>query len=258
MIDRVQRERWAVARQEKGLVPGSADFARHGLAARLDEVGVLAVVLPPDPLACDVEFTDALLDAVLPRTFAGVMQQSISSLNGPFRTADAAYTAAYPPEQPRAYVAVRRDGGTEGAIGSYAFRVNNDNGVRRYWLSMLVHLARQVIDAQRRLLTAPGTTLANGPHELVVALRHAQGAQLGDYAEGWYKPSSLFGDQMPTCAVAEPVVRLDVAEWPTGDAEIEQLVIRAAGRISDTFNDSARRFLVPRGPQAGTLDRGYA
>jgi hypothetical protein len=123
---------------------------------------------------------------------------------------------------------------------------------------MLVHLTRQVIDTQRRLLTAPDTTAANGAHELVIALRDAQGAQLGSYADGWADPGSFWDEDIPTCAEAEPIIRLDVDEWPTDDDQAEQLLIRASSRISDTFNDEHRRFLVRSGPHAGTLRPEYA
>jgi hypothetical protein len=69
MITYEQRLAWARERTGVGLGGDALDVTRHPAAARLDEPTVFAMLLPPDPLAPALDFTDVL--SVLPQQLSG-------------------------------------------------------------------------------------------------------------------------------------------------------------------------------------------
>jgi hypothetical protein len=241
-----------------GLTPGEPGFGAGGLAAMLRTPGIQVIVLPADVLATDIDFGDELLGEVLPQRFDGATANVVSLLPALRRSDGAAYRySADSSNRVRAYVALRRNGGIEAGIaGGAAHYQPRDGGPRIYRLFVLVHLARQALAAQSRLVAQ---SASRQPYQIVMAVPGGGAALLGGYAEGWEQPEHMFDDEAPTAEANDPLIELEVDEWPPDDAGQDELLERFCERISDAFNDGQRRFrAAPNTEGAGTIKPSYA
>jgi hypothetical protein len=264
-VDSKQHDVWLDERKRRHLQPGSEQFSASGLMERLDEPVVHVAVLPGEPRACPVEFMDTALDTrVLPERFEGQTAHGVSLLDGTARSSTALMRYASSGDQRwRAYVALRRDGGIEAGFGATARYQYGENsrwaGVFAYRLYVIVHLVRVVIDTQAGLirdLAADGAPIELAPYELCVALPGAGGAILASFADGWQEPDHSFSTQ--TCLERDPLVRVQLDEWPDTAERREALLIRVADRVCDTFGANQRLYCPPSGSDAGELSPSYA
>ncbi len=258
-----QQECWARERERRRLVPGNTGFAKDGLMAHLDEPGVLVTVMPSTPLRQPVDFSDALL-SLLRRGFSGQTRKAVPAMDRETSTAGALVCfATGGTDSWRAFVAARRDGGTDVGFGSLV-RSRRDGGEQQgswaYRLYILVNVVRVAIETQSRLLEwfhSEGLAVEElQPFELAVAIPAAGGSILIGLAEGWDRVVDDF-EPTPSCLEPDPLIRIQVDHWPQTEEEREDLLGRVADRIGNAFGSVRRRHLPPW-DQAGRLAPEYA
>lgn len=258
-----QQERWARERERRALVPGKTGFAKDGLMAHLDEPGVLVTVMPSTPLRQPVDFDEALL-SLLPRGFSGQTRNAVSAMDSETSTSGALVRfATGGTDSWRAFVAARRDGGTDVGFGSLVRSRRDEGGqqgISAYRLFILVNVVRVAIETQCRLLEwFRGAALAIEdlqPFELAAAIPAAGGSILIGLADGWERVMPTFAPP-PSCLEPDPLIRVQVDHWPQTEEEREELLGRVADRICNAFGSLRRRHLPPW-DQAGRLAPEYA
>lgn len=259
-----QRKVWQDERERRGLVPGHSDFGRLGLMTRLDVPCALVTTLPADPLRPGLDFDDSGLGTfVLTQRFTGLTANCLSMLDRLSSTSASLvrYSDDRTPEgRWRSFVGLRRDGGVDVGIGSVARRTHGPDsalaGQSAYMLFVLVQAVRAAVETQTRLADRLKLD-PSPPMEVDVALPGAEGAYLGGFADGWALPEHGL-DEPRQCLEPDPLVRIEVDEWPDEDHQGE-LVHRLAQRICDSFGVREPRFLVNQGrPGAGRLLPAYA
>jgi hypothetical protein len=254
VIDHAQTRAWAKARVRLGL--GGDTPARRDV---MSEAGVRVGVLPPEPLGNQVDFDDEMISAVLPQRFEGRTANSVAHLDQVRRTASMVCRLASAGDgKVRGYVGLRRDGGVEAGLDADVVRYESgEQRTRVYRLFTMVHLIRQVIVVQAAAVTAE--LVPNGPFQIVLVAPDGQLGRLGGYAPGWHEPEPMWGD-LPVAA-EEPLIVMDVSEWPVEEDDSEALLQRFAARICDAFNDGYRRFRSvdhPGEPLGSAIDPTWA
>lgn len=267
MVTFEQQERWYRARQRRSLDPAKEGFGVTGLLARLDGPGIFITVIPADDLAQPIDFTDDLPGQILPDRFTGATAGGVAFLPRIVITSTALVRCdshANSDMSWRAFLALDRCGGVQGAIGKTArYRsesAHDDTPSPVLRLFVLVHLARVVVGSQTRMIdwaneTTPRTSI-DGPFEVVVALPETTGMALGGLNEGWEPPDLAFDP--PRASEENVMVRVQVEEWPTQASDCERLALRIVDRTCEAFGDRQQRYFR-RGVQgAGTLGPDYA
>lgn len=258
-----QQERWARERERRGLVPGNTGLAKDGLMAHLDEPGVLVTVMPSTPLWQPLAFDAALLSC-LPRVFSGQTRRAVSVLDRETTTAEAVVRFATSGNDPwQAFLAARRDGGTDLGFGSLVRSRRDEGGQQPIWayrLFILVNVVRVAIETQCRLLERfrIGALAVEDlqPFELAVAIPAVGGSILTGLAEGWDRPAYTF-EPPPSCLERDPLIRVQVDHWPQTEEEREEFLGRVADRICNAFG-GLRRWYMPSWDQGGRLAPEYA
>lgn len=244
-MDCDQRKVWVDERERRGVVSGRVGFGSDGLFARLDRPGVVVFALSAEPGRPMLDFRDARLLGALPERFTGITRNAIELLPRVATTSTSIvrYSDANSPGSPwRGMVALRRDGGVEVAIGSPASRLIGSESLlanrTAYHLYVLVHAARLVTETQARLLELLAMSELL-PLEINVAVPGALGALLDGFAAGW--PAAGDFGHISECLEEDPLVRLEVEEWPEDTTE---LVISMAQRVCEAFGIRETRYLV--------------
>lgn len=122
--------------------------------------------------------------------------------------------------------------------GTLTFRMTTILG--RYW-SGLVEYTRII---ERFDLS--------GPFEIALALVNTQGAQLGQFAEGWIEPFGRGHRELAPCSDAHLLYLREFNKWPPHE-ETEQLVRDVGGWLDDSWGVSQRRCVAHHGEQSGKL-----
>lgn len=249
-MDREQRVAWEDERRCRGLVPGHADFGRAGLMLHLDQPCVLVTTLPSDTLRPFLDFDHPGLVDIFPLQFKGQLANSVTHLNYLTTTSDALVRYALIGAGGwRGFVAARRDGGVDVGLGSVARFTYRDGsvvaaGTVGYKLFALTHALRVAVETQAALI-AKVEPAGVGPIEIDVALPGAGGSVLTGFAEGWANPEHGSDDPVQ-CLEADPLVRLEVEEWPSAE-DTHDLVFRSALRLCNSFGILEARFLPRQG-----------
>lgn len=263
MITAEQHDRWERARRRWRLDPASAEFGTGGLMACLDGPGVAAIVMPSEVRAQHLQFENGVPNQV-PTTFEGITANGVGTL--PYTASTSTGFARYSPAGDGTtwlgYVAVRRDGGVEAAIGSGSryraqFRAGPATIIRLY---TVIHMIRQAVETQSALLAEDGEVkeVADqlAPFDLVVALPKTDDTWLGCYNDGWEHPEHLHDPPRPI--ESNVLVRHQVEQWPTERADRNGLLFKMADRVSAALGDRERRWVARTGANAGTLHLNYA
>ena len=262
-----QRDGWRRERERRGLVRDEPEFGSVGRMALLDQPRLFVSILPSDPLAQPLGFSDeALTGFVLTQRFSGLTANGVAALSNVTTTADALvrYSDSGSGSPWRAFVGLLRDGGIEVGIGSTVRYELDTSGGRpattAYRLFVLVHALRAAIESQARLLARLDETGFDTarlhPFEINFALPGAQGAVLGGLADGWEEPQYAFSPSV--CLDRDVLVRLELDEWPQARDEQDGLIRAAADRICNAFGTNEPLYLARVGNLAGRLSPDYA
>jgi len=236
---------------------------------RLDQPGVVVTVLPTDPLRPALSFADAALAAnILPERTSGYTANVVNPIGEVTSTSEALVRYSTNANGTwRAFAAIKRDGGTQIGFDAHSARHERQapDGTPRppvYYLFVLVHAARIAIDAQAKLAEwmprAGFEPDEFAPYELVVTIPGAGGGILGGFPPGWREPSRSFDDDLCRCFEQDPVLRLEVENWPLDQGTRQHLLEAVADRIGDAFGDRRQCHLAREGPAAGTTPVDYA
>jgi hypothetical protein len=140
------------------------------------------------------------------------------------------------------YLALHRHGGVELTHGNLAYPVR---GTRVFALRQIVGLTWIAAPLQYEVAER---WHINPPFELTVALRNANTAVLGSFAEGWREPETAFGDSA-TCIEDHVLLR-----WELDGVDAEVLALSVGDRLEQAFGSTLRRHLANRGDCAGRFD----
>lgn len=247
-----RRTRWRRARAVCHLLDvEDSEFARGGLARRLDEVSVRCLVLPDDP-----ERSLAVTDEELLARLESTAQQSgkahnVSNLWGYGKSASAAGAALYGYDSScsgpwNQYLCLRADGGLEIGLGSQAVWTQNET--KCFFLTAIVARLWSAFAVHAELLMPQ----ADGPWEVTLALVGTEGSLLGGLAEGWEQPFGGFHDATP-CRNSNVLIRVERDDLPSaGDAR--EFAFTLGGLIENAWGYAIRRFIARTGPLEGQLD----
>lgn len=231
-----------------------SDFALGGLATRLREPTVRALLLPPDPDA-DVLPIDEPLWAWLET------QKTIAVDGRPVRFGDQQYPTAhaaalvngYGSTEPwNSYLAVHRSGALELGLGDRGGweRQNRDGEpVRMFNLISVVTYTWAMLSFSAVLNDRVGLA---GPSQLTIALRNTKGALLGNVGEGWAESDS-FQNTVGGCPEDHLLWHLSIDE-PPGEEAQKRLAFAVGDRIEDAWGMTQRRYLARVGDRDGHLD----
>lgn len=266
-MDPEQQERWLRARSRRSLDPADPQFGKAGLFGELDGDGIGVLVLPADDLAQPVDFTDELL-ARIPVRFTGRTANGVGSLHAVTSTSGALvrFATGADGEGWGGFIAVERCGGVQcgaGATSRYLMPmgVSGATGPPVLRLFVLAHMVRVAVQLQTSLIEWAAAQLPKvpieGPFEVAVVIPKTSGMVLGGLNDGWEQPEHSL---LPPTRVNETnvLVRTQVADWPVGDDENRDLVLRSLERACEAFGDRDRRY-ISRGPAtSGTMHHNYA
>jgi hypothetical protein len=140
------------------------------------------------------------------------------------------------------YLALHRHGGVELAHGNLAYPVRD---TMVFALRQIVGLTWIAVALQSEVADR---WHVNPPFELTVALRHANGAILGSFAEGWPEPQTVFWDSA-ACIEDDILLR-----WEVDGVDAEVLALEVGDRLEQAFGSTLRRHLANRGDYAGRFD----
>jgi len=250
------RARWRRHRELVQLVdPQRPEFAKGGLASRVQDISVRLLVLPADPDLATIEF-DGLFWAWW-ANHAGVSLPDVAIAWGDSQSSRPSASAALHATQARSlddpytmsrYLAVHRNGAVEMSLGEYgAFE---RDGIRLFLLTSIV------VRCWAALVTAQAVAdkwSIPGPWELTLALCTTRNAVLANVGEGWAEPGSFDAGTPRRCPEPGLLFRLDLEVLPEDEA-IQTLAERLGGWIEDSFGYRERRFRARRGPFDGRLD----
>lgn len=255
-LDSRQHDIWTSERARRHLDTDNANFARSGLAARLDDVGVVVAVLPAEPRSTEIDLPD--IEERIPDRFRGPTGNGVSTLHWTVASADALAKASVRDTGWRGYAAIHRNGGAETGIGSPTRYRDEGSELTMYRLFVLVHAVRITVETQAKVFADPAAVPADiGPFEILVAVPDAAGSVLGGRADGWEPAERAFSDTR--CPDNNLLVRVHVDTWPADPEGQTELVVRLGDRICDAFGHTQRLFAPPKGrPNAGVLDPTYA
>lgn len=244
---RARRAEWRRYRENLGVSESvsAEQFARRGLAAHADPLDLRIVVLPADPNATDVvpldTETDAWLSEHRPSPYDG---RPVEFGHTTRATSHALVRASWYRDDQlwNRYLAIHRHGGVEtgDAQATWEPRGRRTFALRPIVAAVWSALAIQV-EAAKRWQVA-------GPWEFTVALRNADGAALGDFAEGWAAVGE-FGRESALCI--EPTV---VHRWEIDEIVPEELALDVGNRLENSFGTTLRRHLANRGELNGRFD----
>ena len=252
VIDYAQRRAWAHERARVGAAEEHLELSRHPAFARLPELTVAAMLLPPDPLAPALEFDDVF--PAIPSQLNGQIRNAVSLLSSEELTGTHALRhSSAPYEGPAKFVAgVARHGGAIAGAGSPGiYQARGEPPQRIYRLFVIVAVVRAALVTQAAVIDRLGAEagLPDGPWELTVAMPGGQGAWLGAYAPGWHPVEHL--DSPPMCMAANPVVRLEIDHFPTDRDGIGSLLEQAMSRVVNIFGTAEPLYADARNVSAG-------
>lgn len=255
VADHDQRRVWKRERERTGLAEDALDLTRHPALALLGDPKVCAVLLPADPLAPLLDF-DQAVDAV-PATLDGQIRNQVSYLGSEQVTGTHALrtsrTSRTSHDQPPDFLAgVARHGGAVAGVGSAAYYTTKDDPPwRLYRLFAIVAVVRTALQTQAAVILrlGSGTDLAGGPWELTIAVPGAKGSLLGAYAPGWQPAEHV--DNPPMCTAENPVVRLEIEQFPTDPDGVAALLDLAMGRAVNIFGTTDPLYAYAKNPGGG-------
>lgn len=236
-----QRARWARHRDLQRLnIEFGDEFASGGLGRHVESLDFRLLFVPADPEASAVPLDNTTMEwlkeqcsnaPVLPRHHKRATVQALVSYEQ--QREDRGWDA---------YVAVHKHGGVEvGAAISYAVRDTRVFRLRTA-VSMAAAVTRMQIDAAERWQIEP-------PYELLVALRNARGATLGNFAEGWVEPGQGLFD-FEVALEDHVLLRRELHRA----FEPESIAVDVGDDLERAFGTTLRRHLAGRGEHEGRLD----
>ena len=227
------------------------DFARSGLAKRVQDLAFRLLVLPydPDVERFGIDDTASHLDA----------HQGINIGNGNIRFGTGVVPTAYATalvtqhgdDMPwERYVAIHRNGAIELGLGD-RFRTHTDpNGV----VSKLVRLVTDASFTWATLELARSVhSDANGqPHLLVVALPDTAGALLCNFGVGYVEPRSHY-DQRVRCSNEHLLWHIELDRLPSDLDGTSALALEVASRITNAWGMAQTLYVDRIGDFEGQL-----
>jgi hypothetical protein len=241
----VQRARWWRYRTGQHLMLEAGEhFALGGLARYADDPDLRLVFLPSDPDGDPVPLGSETLDWLKeprPTPYGGQPPRW-----GQRTRATSSALVIYEQYRDDAgwgqYLALHRHGGVELTHGNLAYPVR---GTRVFALRHIVGLTWIAAALQSEVAER---WHVNPPFELTIALRHANAAVLGSFAEGWREPQAAFGDSA-TCIEDHILLR-----WELDELDAEVLALAVGDRLEQAFGSTLRRHLANRGDYVGRFD----
>lgn len=231
-----------------------ADFALGGLATRLREPTVQALLLPSDPEAEALNIDDALWAWLEAQKSVAVDGRAVRFGDQKYPTAHAAaLVSGYGSKEPwNSYLAVHRSGVIElglGDRGGWERQNREGETVRMFNLISIVTYTWAMLTFAAALdeRVAP-----EGPRQLTIALRGTKGALLGNVGEGWAEPDS-FQNTVGGCGEENLLWHLNIEESPNDEAQ-KRLAYGVGDRIEDAWGVAQRRYLARIGDRDGQLD----
>jgi hypothetical protein len=240
-----QRARWWRYRTGQRLtIEAGEDFALGGLARYADDPDLRLVFLPSDPDGDPVPLGSETLDWLKePRpTPYGGRPPRWGHRNRATSSALVIYEQYRDDAGWGQYLALHRHGGVELTHGNLAYPVR---ATRVFALRQIVGLTWIAAALQSKLAERWHVT---PPFELTVALRNANAAVLGSFAEGWPEPETVFWDSA-TCIEDHVLLR-----WELDRVDAEVLALAVGDRLEQAFGSTLRRHLANRGDYAGRFD----
>lgn len=244
MIDRQQRQAWAAGRAHAGLADDDLDPAKHPVFARITDLSVAIMLLPADPLAPVLDFTDAW--PLIPHYLAGRLADGVGDLQHEEVTGSHVFRSSRSAaDETVMAVGLARHGGVFAGVG-HPGRYRMDNGRPVVRLSSIVGAVRVALTTQVNALAPTGerSVAPAGPWELTIAVPGARGAVLGAYASPqWGKVED--NEAPPTCTMEHPLVRLEIPEFPD-EAGLPALLAHAMSRAVNIFGTTTEFYANPR------------
>jgi hypothetical protein len=240
-----QRARWWRYRTGQHLMLETGEnFALGGLARYADDPDLRLVFLASDPDGDPVPLDSETLDWLKePRpTPYGGQPPRWGHRNRATSSALVMYEQYRDDAGWGQYLALHRHGGVELAHGNLAYPLR---GTRVFALRQIVGLTWIAAALQSEVAER---WHVNPPFELTVALRNANAAVLGSFAEGWREPQTAFGDSA-TCIEDHVLLR-----WELDGVDAEVLALAVGDRLEQAFGSTLRRHLANRGDYAGRFD----
>lgn len=232
----------------------SQDFARGGLASRLDSMLARMFLLPEDPGTECWDFDSAfwaklekhkivdlgngkihLGNELIPTTHAAAIVNKYGN--------DAAWLR---------YAAIHRNGMVEFGLGERRHQQANggdSEGPAFVDLVRIVGFAWAMAELARKL----GSDQAPGPYLLTVALPDTRGALLTGRAEGYAHPGD-YNYVIQPCHDEHLLWNIELEELPTDIAELQQLALRVGSRIENAWGERRQTYLDCTGSHEGQLD----
>jgi hypothetical protein len=241
-----QRARWLRYRTGQHLtIETGEDFALGGLARYAEDPHLRLVFLPSDPDGDPVSLESETLDWLKePRpTPYGGRAPRWGHRNRVMSNALVMYDQYRDDAGWAQYLALHRHGGVELAQSNIAYPVR---GARVFALRQIVGLTWIVAALQSEAAERWDVT---PPVELTVALRNANGAVLGSFAEGWAEPETAFWDSA-TCIEDHVLLRWELDEG----IDAGTLALSVGDRLEHAFGSTLRRHLAHQGEYAGRFD----
>lgn len=252
-ITEVHRERWRRVRGSMRLLdPQAKDFAEGRLSRIVKGCSVRMLMLSGDPEANYIEFDGEfwkwwLSERKDPVTggvayWGSAARPTLSAaLRGDSR-GNGQFTR---------FVALRRDGGLEMALGSEGvYSLNRQRETLVFRLTLVVGRVWAALELYHEVIQHFSL---KGPWEICLAIPNTAGSMLGGLGEGWAEPAEYYGD-LPPCDEPGLLLRREISQFP--DAEgIQALAFSFGAQLEDAWGRKERRFLARHGEFAGQFDR---
>jgi hypothetical protein len=251
-----QRARWDRALAIEGLDDvHRQDFSDRGLHTKLVRPSARLLLLPPDPRAAPVRFDESFWAWFEDLGSADLGGGRAVRIGRNYRPTPNAAVITYEPggyEKWSSYFAVHRSGAVECGLGDRAVWERKDddgNVIRTFGLTPIVgHAWALLVNAAR---VAERYDL-DGPFQLTVALVGTDGAQLGQFGEGWIEPYS-YEHRLGPCVEKHLLWHLELENLPAEDA-VRDAAYEVGDRVEDGWQVRDRRYLSRVGPNVGMLD----
>ena len=244
-LDR-QRDRWRCWRKRQAIAADAGpDFATGGLARLVEELELRLVFLPGDPEGEVVSFDKATLEwlgAERPLPFNDRARTRPWPCSRSSVDALVCYQPASRGSQWRRYLAIHRNGCVEFASGSVSYPAYQ---LKAFALREIVGLWWRAASLQA---DAVARWRIEGPFEATIALRNANGATVGNFAEGWREPGP--GLDSVLCLDDHVLLRIDV----DGFDDVERVALDVGDRVEQAFGTVHRRHIARQGEFADRFD----
>ncbi len=231
----------------------SQDFARGGLASRLDFMLARMFLLPEDP---DTECWD--FDSAF---WAELEKHKIVDLdNGMIHLGDelipTAHAAAIVYRYGKnalwtRYAAIHRNGMVEFGLGERRHQTDggDSEGPAYVDLVRIVGFTWAMLEFARKL----GSDQALGPYLLTVALPDTRGALLTGLGEGYVYPGN-YNYTIKPCHEENLLWNIELEDLPADITESQQLAFRVGSRIENAWGKRQQTFLDRTGIHEGQLN----